>query len=110
MTVGSVWSRIPSMSLFTKTLVVVLRPGAGEDPDLTAAIASTVAGQLGKPLKPERVAVVAALPRTRSGKVMRRAIRAAWLGLDPGDLSSLDDPGSLESIRAVAAGAPVAGR
>jgi len=83
-------------------VLVVLRPGADADPELSAAIAETVAGQLGKPLKPERVAVVPVLPKTRSGKVMRRAIRAAWLGLDPGDLSSLDDPGSLETIQAVA--------
>jgi acetyl-CoA synthetase len=86
-------------------VLVVLRPGADDHPDLAAAIAATVAGQLGKPLKPERVAVVPALPKTRSGKVMRRAIRAAWLGIDPGDLSSLDDPGTLEAIRAVATGA-----
>ena len=50
----------------------------------------------------ERVAVVPSLPRTRSGKVMRRAIRAAWLGLDPGDLSGLDDPRALEAIGALA--------
>jgi acetyl-CoA synthetase len=86
-------------------VLVVLRPGAEDDPEVATAIASTVAGQLGKPLRPERVAVVPALPKTRSGKVMRRAIRAAWLGLDPGDLSSLDDPGTLEAIRAVATGA-----
>ncbi|MEX1170773.1 MAG: AMP-binding protein [Chloroflexota bacterium] len=85
-------------------VLVVLRPGSGEDPDLAAAIAATVAGQLGKPLKPERVAVVPGLPKTRSGKVMRRAIRSAWLGLDPGDLSSLDEPRTLDAIRAVATG------
>ena len=39
--------------------------------------------------------------KTRSGKVMRRVIRAAWLGLDPGDLSALDDPASVDAIRAV---------
>ena len=55
----------------------------------------------GKPLKPEVVTVVRALPKTRSGKVMRRVIRAAWLGLDAGDLSALDDPASVEAIRAV---------
>jgi acetyl-CoA synthetase len=86
-------------------VLVVLRPGADDHPDLAAAIAATVVGQLGKPLKPERVAVVPALPKTRSGKVMRRAIRAAWLGIDPGDLSGLDDPGTLDAIRAVATGA-----
>jgi acetyl-CoA synthetase len=85
-------------------VLVVLRPGGRDDPDLAAAIAATVAGQLGKPLKPERVAVVPALPKTRSGKVMRRAIRAAWLGLDPGDLSSLDDTRTLDAIRAAATG------
>ena len=84
-------------------VLVVLHPGETDDPDLRASIGGTVASQLGKPLKPERVAVVPSLPRTRSGKVMRRAIRAAWLGLDPGDLSGLDDPRALEAIRAVAA-------
>jgi acetyl-CoA synthetase len=83
-------------------ILVVLRPGERADPALMAAIASTVAGQLGKPLKPERVAAVPTLPKTRSGKVMRRAIRAAWLDLDPGDLTGLDEPRSLEVIRAVA--------
>ncbi len=91
-------------------VLVVLRPGLVGDPDLTASIAATVASQLGKPLKPERVVAVAALPKTRSGKVMRRVIRAAWLGLDPGDLSGLDDPGSLDAIRATAAGVGVPSR
>jgi acetyl-CoA synthetase len=86
-------------------VLVVLRPGADDHPELAGSIAATVVGQLGKPLRPERVAVVPALPKTRSGKVMRRAIRAAWLGIDPGDLSSLDDPWTLEAIRAVATGA-----
>jgi len=83
-------------------VLVVLRPGEHDDAGLRAAIAATVAAQLGKPLKPERVAVVPTLPKTRSGKVMRRAIRAAWLGRDPGDLSGLEDPRTLEAIRAVA--------
>jgi acetyl-CoA synthetase len=83
-------------------VVVVLRPGEPGDPGLEGEIAATVAGQLGKPLKPERVAVVASLPKTRSGKVMRRAIRAAWLGLDPGDLSGLDEPRTLDAIRMLA--------
>ena len=82
-----------------------LRPGETDDPGLRAAIAAAVTGeQLGKNLfKPDRVAAVSALPKTRSGKVMRRAIRAAWLDLDPGDLSAPDDPLTLEAIRGVAA-------
>jgi acetyl-CoA synthetase len=91
-------------------VLVVLRPGIVGDPGVTESIAATVASQLGKPLKPERVAAVPALPKTRSGKVMRRVIRAAWLGLDPGDLSSLDDPGTLDAIRATAAGHRVPSR
>ena len=83
-------------------LLCVLRPGVADGPDVRASIGATVAAQLGKPLKPEVVAVTRLLPKTRSGKVMRRAIRAAWLGLDPGDLSSLDDPATLDAIRAVA--------
>ena len=83
-------------------VLCVLRPGETDDAELRASVARTVAAQLGKPLKPEVVAVVRALPKTRSGKVMRRVARAAWLGLDPGDISTLDDPLTLEAIRAAA--------
>jgi acetyl-CoA synthetase len=81
-------------------VVCVLHRGEADDDGLRAAIARTVADELGKPLKPEVVAVVRALPKTRSGKVMRRVIRAAWLGEDPGDLTALDDPGAVDAIRA----------
>ena len=47
---------------------------------------------MGKALKPEAVVVVRDLPKTRSGKLMRRVARAAYLGTDPGDLSALDNP------------------
>jgi acetyl-CoA synthetase len=77
----------------------VLRRGETDDPELRAAIAAEVARELGKALKPDVVEVVTALPKTRSGKVMRRVIRASYLGLDPGDLSALDDPASVEAIR-----------
>jgi acetyl-CoA synthetase len=82
-------------------VVCVLRPGETDEQDLRSAIAATITAELGKPLKPEVVAVVRALPKTRSGKVMRRVIRAAWLGEDPGDLTALDDPGAFEAIRAM---------
>jgi acetyl-CoA synthetase len=79
-------------------LITVLRPGEHDDPALRAAIASRVADELGKPLRPAAVEVVGALPKTRSGKVMRRVIRAAYLGNDPGDLTALDDPASVVAI------------
>ena len=87
-------------------VICILHPGVADDEALRAAIAATVAAELGKPLKPEVVSVVRALPKTRSGKVMRRVIRAAWLGEDPGDLSALDDPGSLGAIAAQRPDAP----
>jgi acetyl-CoA synthetase len=55
--------------------------------------------RLGKSLRPKEIHFVEDLPKTRSAKIMRRAIRAAYLGEDPGDVSSLENPDSLEKIR-----------
>jgi acetyl-CoA synthetase len=84
-----------------ETIVVVctIRRGETDGEALRAAIAARVIEDLGKTLRPEAVVVVPALPKTRSGKIMRRVVRAAWLGLDPGDLSALDDPTTIEAIR-----------
>jgi acetyl-CoA synthetase len=81
----------------------VVRRGEVDGPELRAAITAEIVRELGKALKPDIVEIVPALPKTRSGKVMRRVIRAAYLGLDPGDVSALDDPASLDAIRAAAA-------
>jgi acetyl-CoA synthetase len=81
---------------------VRLRPGESDDPDLRRSVSDKVAEQLGKALRPEAVHVVSDLPRTRSGKVMRRVARAAYLGSDPGDLSALENPLAVESIRGAA--------
>ncbi len=87
-------------------VVCVLRPGVSDDALLRSAVAQRVADELGRPLRPETVTAVRALPKTRSGKVMRRVIRAAWLGLDPGDVSALEDAGAVDDVRAAAAGGP----
>ena len=79
---------------------VRLRPGETDDPELRRSISDRVVQELGKALRPEAVHVVSDLPRTRSGKVMRRVARAAYLGTDPGDLSALENPLAVESIRA----------
>ncbi len=86
-------------------VLCVLRPDVADDEELRRSIGKRIADELGKPLKPETVAVVASLPKTRSGKVMRRVIRAAWLGLDPGDITALDDASALDAVRAVAVAA-----
>ena len=54
--------------------------------------------RLGKALRPERVLFVHELPKTRSAKIMRRVVRATYLGRDLGDLSSLDNPGGVKAI------------
>ena len=53
---------------------------------------------MAKALKPERVLFVRDLPKTRSGKIMRRVIRATYIGREPGDLSSLENPDAVKAI------------
>ena len=75
----------------------VPRPGAGED--VSAKLREMVAQELGKPFAPSAVYRVAQLPKTRSAKILRRAVRAAVLGTDPGDLSGAENPEAVSEIR-----------
>ncbi|VWC70051.1 AMP-binding protein [Burkholderia sp. LMG 13014] len=85
---------------------VVPKPGAGAaDADLGAIVSGHVDKRLGRPFRPGRVHVVAQLPKTRSSKIMRRVIRSVYCGQPPGDLSSLDNPGALDEVRAAATSA-----
>ncbi|HZH34442.1 MAG TPA: AMP-binding protein, partial [Pyrinomonadaceae bacterium] len=70
--------------------------------NLEDELKNLVAEAQGKPLKPNRVLFVNALPKTRNAKVMRRVIRAAYLGEDAGDLSALENPQAVEDIRSAA--------
>ncbi|HUG87689.1 MAG TPA: AMP-binding protein [Actinomycetota bacterium] len=79
---------------------VVTKPGAELGDELADELKSVVVEHLGKAYKPDRIVFVDELPRTRSAKILRRAIRAAVAGQDPGDLSSLENPAALERIRA----------
>jgi acetyl-CoA synthetase len=79
---------------------VLARPGTERTPELAAELAGAVAAHLGKAFKPSRVIFVDELPKTRSAKIVRRALRALVMGQDPGDLSSLENPGSLSAIKA----------
>ncbi len=81
---------------------VVVAPGVDATDDLRAELTAVVADQLGKSFKPAAVRFTRALPKTRSAKVLRRAIRATALGTDPGDLSSLEDPSTIDAIREAA--------
>jgi acetyl-CoA synthetase len=74
-------------------------PANGAAEDVSAELRAEVGSRLGKPFMPARVVRVGALPRTRTAKIMRRAIRAAVIGADPGDLSGAENPEALEEIR-----------
>jgi acetyl-CoA synthetase len=77
----------------------VLRPDAEASGELAKELRRLVADHLGRSFMPGRVVFVPELPRTRSAKIVRRAIRATAAGEDPGDLSSVENPESLDAIR-----------
>ena len=78
---------------------VVLRHGWTPSEALSSELAGRVGEQLGKPLRPAAVHVVPELPKTRNAKILRRVIRAAFVGQDPGDLSSLENPQAVVAIK-----------
>lgn len=78
---------------------VVPAPGARADDALRDELRDLVARRLGASFRPAQVRFTAALPKTRSAKVLRRAIRAVVTGAPPGDLSGLEDPSTLDAVR-----------
>jgi acetyl-CoA synthetase len=83
----------------TVVCFVVLRPGHQPSEALRAELVEEVVRSMGRAIRPERVLFARELPKTRSAKIMRRVVRATYLGKDPGDLSSLDNPGGVRAIR-----------
>ncbi|HXL24628.1 MAG TPA: AMP-binding protein [Chthoniobacterales bacterium] len=91
----------------------VLKKGANGDVDsaagasakeaLTTELKKKIATELGKALAPKEIIFVGDIPKTRNAKVMRRIVRAAYIGEKLGDTSALENPGSLEEIKRVAA-------
>ncbi len=80
----------------------VLEKGCSAGGELEAALSERIVEEMGKPLRPARILFVPDLPKTRNAKLMRRVLRAAYLGEDPGDTSSLVNPEAVEAIRAIA--------
>lgn len=78
---------------------VVLKPGVEPHAELKQALLDRLAESMGKALRPKEIYFVTELPKTRNGKVLRRAMRAAYLDKEAGDLSSLENPESMEVIR-----------
>jgi len=80
----------------------VLKKGANGDLTLEGELKKNVGRDLGKALAPREVVFVADIPKTRNAKVMRRIVRAAFLGEKLGDTSALENPASLDEIKRVA--------
>ena len=80
------------------TCFVVLNPKSEPDDQIRNELREKVAKQLGKPFKPREIKFLADLPRTRSGKIMRRLVKAVFLGMELGDVSALENPESLKEI------------
>ena len=71
---------------------------------LEGEIMKVVDGQLGAVARPARVRFVTVLPKTRSGKLLRRAIQAVCESRDPGDLTTIEDPTALQQIKDLVGG------
>ncbi len=80
---------------------VVARTGTELSSELVAQLEDVVAKLLGKTFKPESIYFVPALPKTRSGKIVRAALRNKYLGNAVGDLSNIENPDSLEMVAKV---------
>jgi acetyl-CoA synthetase len=79
---------------------VVVASGVKVSDSLRAELVALVARRLGKSFTPAGIRFTSALPKTRNAKVLRRAIRAIAAGEEPGDLSGLEDPSTLDAIAA----------
>jgi len=79
-------------------LFCVLAPTEEPSEELRGALQGRIVAAMGKPLAPREVLFVSDLPKTRNAKVMRRMVRAAYLGEEPGDTSSLVNPEAVAEI------------
>jgi acetyl-CoA synthetase len=82
-------------------VLCVLKGAPGVSDQLAEDIRQTVSHHLGPALRPESVHFVKELPRTRNAKIMRRVIRAAYLGLPPGDMTALENPTAVDQVAAI---------
>lgn len=80
-------------------LFAVTKPGVERSDALRHELRAMVIAEMGKALAPKAILFVSDLPKTGNAKVMRRMIRAAYLGQEPGDTSSLVNPAAVEEIR-----------
>lgn len=79
----------------------VLNPGHDAGDALVSELRASVMRDMGKPLAPKRIYFIGDIPKTRNGKIMRRIVRSAYLGEDPGDTSSLVNPDAVDEIAGI---------
>jgi acetyl-CoA synthetase len=70
---------------------VILKAGVAKGDHLIEELRAHVAHELGPIAKPEQITIVDSLPKTRSGKIMRRVLKAKALGVDPGNVTTLEE-------------------
>ena len=80
-------------------LYVSLKPGYGRSAELERRISDALAAEIGPIARPRSVLIVPDMPKTRSGKIMRRVLAAISSGADAGDVSTLANPEVVEEIR-----------
>jgi acetyl-CoA synthetase len=81
------------------SIFALLKHGHTPSPDLRQALVDTVRRELGPVAVIGELNFVSLLPKTRSGKIMRRVLRAVILNRDPGDITTIEDEGSVEEAR-----------
>ncbi|WP_370269419.1 AMP-binding protein [Nioella sp.] len=81
--------------------ICVAAPGVSPDAALVERLRDRVGEVVSKPFRPREIHFVDALPKTRTMKTMRRIVRAAFLGEDPGDLSAVSNPETMAAIAAI---------
>ncbi len=80
-------------------IYVALKPGYAPTKEITDRIISTIETMIGKIARPKQVHIVPDMPKTRSGKIMRRVLAAISNTLDTGDITTLANPDVVEQIR-----------
>jgi len=80
-------------------LICFVKTLGGSGPELAEELREMVGERLGKPFKPSEIYIVPDLPRTRSGKIMRRVLKAIYTGNPVGDISTLENPEALEGVK-----------
>ena len=78
---------------------VALKPGFAANKEISDKVIATIETMIGKIARPKKVHIVSDMPKTRSGKIMRRVLAAISNNQDPGDVSTLANPEVVDKIR-----------